>query len=108
MMDKTMMMAESLLAKEICLHEFLIEMLSEELEDAEMYHKHAKRAKHYGDSQLANMLLQHSKDELRHFESITEMLEKLDPNIKANPLYPLVQDLEEWAEDIEEEINAIR
>lgn len=89
-------------------HSFLIERLSEELEDAEIYCKHAKHAKNSGDQQLAAMFAQLSKDELRHFESITEIIDKTIPNIKANPLYPLLEDLEEWAEDIDIALNAYR
>jgi len=97
-----------LIKEEICVHTFLIEMLSEELEDAENYHKHARHAKHQGDQQLANLFLQHAKDELRHFEAIMETIEKTIPNVKSNPLFPLLKDLEEWADDIEEAINLVR
>ena len=89
-------------------HGFLLEQLSDELEGSEAYHKHAKMAKHRGDHGLATLLITHAKEELRHFEALMEIIEKNVPNLKINPLYPLLRDLEEWAADMEAEIAAFR
>lgn len=100
--------ADTYVKDEPCTHTFLIERLSDELEDSEEYYKYAKHAKHHDDQVLANLFLQLSKDELRHFEAVMETVEKTIPNIKTNPLYPLLEDLDKWAEDIEADINAFR
>lgn len=94
--------------KEGCLHTFLIKQLSEELKGSEDYQKYAVKAKKVGDHPLATLFHSHAKEELRHFAELFDAIEKNIPNIKANPLYPLLEELEEWAEDIEAEINLFR
>lgn len=89
-------------------HGFLLEQLSDELEGAECYHKFAVKAKHHGDLALSTLLLKNAKEELGHFESLMEIIEKNIPNLKANPLYPLLRDLEDWAADLQKEIAAFR
>ena len=102
------MMVDGIVIEEICLHTFLFEALSDELDAAEEYHRHAKHAKKAGEHGLCELFLLHAKEELRHFENIMAMIEKTMPNVKSNPLYPLLEDLEEWADEIEREINMVR
>ena len=94
--------------KEILIHEFIYEQLTEELDSAEEYHEHAEHAKHKGDHGLASLFMAHAKDEIRHFRALFEVIEKGVPNIKSNPLYPLLKDLEEWACEMEEEFAKMR
>lgn len=95
-------------AYEMDVHTFAIEQLNNELDDAESYYKYAMKAKHLGDTVLAALFLSNAKGELTHYQGLADAVEKSIPNIKTNPLYPLMENLEEWAECIEKDIASIK
>lgn len=91
--------------KKMCLHTFLCSTMSEEIEGGEDYLEYAEIAKELGEGGLANMLLTHAKQELKHYSDLKEAVEASIQDIARNPLYPLFEDLEEWAEKVAEGIE---